>query len=136
MVVSTICSRHMKIKALSDLEQEVMQIVWENDSSSVRDVLKKISKTKELAYTTVATILLRLYEKGLLTRNDKDFAILYSPKISKEDYSKSIAGSFFNKFFQSFGDTAIASFAESIEELPKEKKKYFLDLLEKHDENK
>ncbi len=126
----------MKIKALSDLEQEVMQIIWENDSSSVRDVLKKISETKELAYTTVATVLSRLQEKGLLTRNDKDFAILYSPKISKEDYSKSIAGSFFNKLFQSFGDIAIASFAESIEELPKEKKKYFLELLEKHNENK
>ena len=126
----------MKIKALSELEQEVMNVVWENNSCSVRDVLKEISQKKELAYTTVATILLRLHEKGMVTRNDKDFAILYLPKISKEDYSKSIAGSFFNKFFQSFGDTAIASFAESIEELPKEKKKYFLDLLEKHDENK
>jgi predicted transcriptional regulator len=126
----------MKIKALSELELEVMNLVWENNSCSVRDVLKEISQKKELAYTTVATILLRLNEKGMVIRNDKDFAILYSPKISKEDYSKSIAGSFFNKFFQSFGDTAIASFAESIEELPKEKKKYFLDLLEKHDENK
>lgn len=131
---STIRSRSMKVKALSELELEVMNVVWELDTCAVRDVLGRISKDKELAYTTIATILQRLYEKGLVTRTNKEFIVHYSPKISKTQYSKTVAGSFFTKFFDSFGDAAIASFAESVDELPKEKKEYFLRLLEKSHE--
>lgn len=122
-------------KSLSPLDQEIMNIVWNSDTCSVREVLEQIRKEKELAYTTVATILTRLYDKGLLKRSEKNSVVYYSPKISREKFSKIVAGSFFTNFFQSFGDTAIASFAESIEELPKEKKEYFLKLLEKQNEN-
>lgn len=125
----------MKTKLLSELEQEVMNIVWEFETCSVRDVLEQISKQKELAYTTVATILQRLYEKGLVVRNDKDFAVHYAPKVSKESYSKNMAKSFIQKFVGTFGDIAIASFAESVDKLPKEKKKYFLSLLDQYDKN-
>ncbi len=124
----------MKVKALSELEFEVMNVVWNIQTCSVRDVLAQISKDKDLAYTTIATILQRLHEKGLVNRSDKDFAVHYKPRISKAEYSKSVAGSFFTKFFDSFGDAAIASFAESVDELPREKKEYFLRLLEKSHE--
>lgn len=122
-------------KSLSPLDQEIMNIVWSCGGCTVREVLEQIRKEKELAYTTVATILTRLHEKDLLKRVEKNSVMYYSPKISREDFSKKVAGSFFTNFFKSFGDTAIASFAESIEELPKEKKDYFLRLLEKHNEN-
>lgn len=123
----------MKAKQLSELEQETMSIVWELQNCSVRDVLKKITQTKQLAYTTVATILQRLYEKGLIKRSEDQAIILYSPRIPKEVYSKSMAQTFMTKFISSFGDAAIASFAESIEELPKSKREYFLQLLTKYE---
>ena len=121
-------------KSLSPLDQEIMDIVWNCKKCSVREVLEQILQERELAYTTVATILTRLHDKGLLKRVEKYSVVYYSPKISREEFSKKVAGSFFTNFFQSFGDTAIASFAGSIEELPKEKKEYFLKLLEKHNE--
>lgn len=125
----------MKPKTISELEQEVMNIVWKCRGCSVREVREKLINKKKLAYTTIATILQRLYEKGLVNRDSKDSTLLYSPKISKETYGKKMAHLFINKFFSAFGDVAIASFAESIEKLPKKKKDYFLKLLEKHDKN-
>ncbi len=125
----------MKTKPLSELEQEVMNIVWEFETCSVRDVLEQISKQKELAYTTVATILQRLYEKGLVVQKDKDFMVHYAARVSKEAYSKNMAKSFIQKFVGTFGDIAIASFAESVDKLPKEKKEYFLSLLDQYDKN-
>ena len=110
-----------------------MNIIWEYGHCSVRDVLERINKKKKLAYTTIATILQRLYDKGLVTRTNNEVVFYYSPKLSKENYSKNMARSFIAKFFNSFGDTAISSFAESIEELPKNKKEYFLKLLIKHE---
>lgn len=126
----------MKQKHLSDLEQEVMNIVWELEECSVRDVLEKINKDRQLAYTTVATIFQRLHEKGLVTRKGEGIAFIYSAKLSKETYSKNLAQSFISKFFNSFGDVGLASFAESIDKLPKKKKEYLLELLESYDKAK
>lgn len=123
-------------KSISDLEQKVMNIVWELKKCSVRDVFNILNSPKKLAYTTVATLLQRLHEKGLVNRNDDNLTLLYSPKISKESYSKKMAKLLTNSFFKSFGDTAIASFAESIDKLPKHKREYFLKLLNKKNEVK
>lgn len=126
----------MKSASLGGLEQQIMDIVWEYRSCPARDVLNKLETDKKLAYTTVATILQRLYDKGLLSRKENTAGYIYSPKVSKEKYTKNVAKSFLRNFINSFGDTAIASFADSIEKLPTKKRKYFLKLLEEHDRNK
>ncbi len=126
----------MKSTTLGELEQKIMDILWENKSCSGRDVLKVLEKDKKLAYTTVATILQRLFDKGLLDRKEDKNGYLYSPKITKEKYSKSIAQSFLRKFINSYGDTAIASFAESVDNLPEKKRQYFLDMLDEYDKRK
>ena len=126
----------MITKQLSELEQEVMNVVWELDSCTIRDVVNTFTKTKGYAYTTIATILDRLHEKGLLKKDASTFAVTFIPKITRVEYSKKIATSIFDKFFGTFGDAAIASFAQSIEELPKHKKETLLKLLLEHDKNK
>ena len=126
----------MKSDSLGELEKRIMDIVWEKKSCSAREILIILKKERKIAYTTVATILQRLYDKGLLTRKENKSGYVYSPKLSKERYSKNVAQSFLRNFINSFGDTAIASFAESIDKLPQKKKKYFLKILEEHDKNK
>lgn len=126
----------MRTTSLGELEKQVMDIVWEKKHCSTRDVLIKLEKEKKLAYTTVATILQRLYDKELVNRKESPAGHIYSPKVSKETYTKNVAQSFLKKFINSFGDTAIASFADSIDKLPDKKRKYFLDILEEHDKNK
>lgn len=126
----------MKSASLGELEKQIMDILWECRQCSARDVLTKLEKDRKLAYTTVATILQRLHDKGLVTRKEDKSGYVYTPKLSKEKYSRNIAQSFLNKFISSFGDTAIASFAESIDQLPDAKRKYFLKMLEDHDTNK
>lgn len=123
----------MKVKPLSELEQQVMNIIWNSPRSSVRNVMEKLDK--DFAYTTVATILKRLYEKGIVTKLENKNVFLYSPKITREKYSKSLAQSFIGKLLNSFGDIAIASFANSLDNLPKKKRDYLLKLLESHDKN-
>ncbi len=126
----------MAQKPISELEQEVMNIIWELDRSTIREVQRKLGKSRHLAYTTVATILHRLHQKGLVIQKNKGISFLYSPKLTREAYSKSVASQFINRFFDAFGDAAIASFAESIESLPKSKKVYLLELLEDYDKTK
>lgn len=126
----------MKNISLGELEKQIMDILWACKSCSARDVLIAVEKNRKLAYTTVATILQRLYDKGLLKRTEDKSGHIYSQKVTKESYSRNIAQTFLKKFINSFGDTAIVSFAQSIDRLPEKKRKYFLELLEEYDENK
>lgn len=125
----------MKAKRISDLEQEVMNIVWSKGESTIRDVFDTLTQYRQFAYTTVATLLNRLYAKGLLKRDTKDNIVYFSPKISKESYGKKVANVFFSRFFDAFGDTAVASFAQSLDKLPKDKKEDILQRLSDY-ENK
>jgi predicted transcriptional regulator len=124
------------MKTLGNLEKEVMDIIWEEKTCSTRDVLIKLGKKHKLAYTTVATMLQRLYEKDLVVRKGDKSGYTYTPKFSKEVYSKKIAKGFIHSFVNSFGDSAIVSFVEGIDGLPQEKRAYFVKLLEEHDKNK
>jgi BlaI family penicillinase repressor len=124
------------MKDLSKREIEVMDILWELKRSSVRDIAERIKSEQKLAYTTVATLLQRLYDKGFVARVEEGIGYMYTPKLSKEVYTKNMASSFLTRFIGSFGDIGIASFAESIEKLPEEKRAYFLKLLDEYDKNK
>ena len=121
--------------ALGELEQKVMDVVWNNKACSARDVLSAVGKDKKLAYTTIATILKRLLDKGLLNRKVSSTGHIYSPKVSKEEYSKNVAKNIIGNFINSFGDTAIASFADGIDKLPEMKRREFLKLIKEHDRN-
>lgn len=121
----------MKPRTLGELEQQVMNILWKCDGCSIRDIVTEIKKKRKIAYTTVATILQRLFEKKLVNRKAQKQGYWYTTKVSKESYIKNLATSFLRKMTYSFGDVAITSFAESLESLPKKKKKYLLQLLRK-----
>lgn len=113
-----------------------MDILWEKQTASVRCVLQELKKDRQIAYTTVATILQRLNEKGMVIKKEEKMGHTYLPKISKEDYIKGLSQSFLSNLVTSFGDMAIASFAHSIEDLPKQKKQYFLDMLNQYETEK
>ncbi|OGD73630.1 hypothetical protein A3K29_05940 [Candidatus Collierbacteria bacterium RIFOXYB2_FULL_46_14] len=118
---------------LSPLEQEVMVVVWDLKKCHVRDVVNKFGKAKPMAYTTVATLLDRLYKKGMVNKRNEGMAFVFSPKSTSEEYSKKIAKSFLNNFFDSFGESATVSFAKSVESLQKEKREELLRLLGTHE---
>ena len=128
--------KNPKQKTISSLEQQAMDIIWQLQECSVRDILHTFNKDRKIAYTTVATLCNRLETKGLVKKVEQGKAYIYKPIVSKKMYSKNIAKYFLHNFVSSFGDAAIASFAESIEELPKEKREYFLKLLEHESDTK
>lgn len=125
----------MKPRVLGELEQDVMEIVWNNPNSSISAILDGLRKKREIAYTTVATILQRLFDKGLVERTQTKGHYVYLPKLSKSEYSKKLIKNFLHTITNTFGDVAITSFAESIDSLPKKKKEYLLKLLQEN-ENK
>ncbi|MDP8970944.1 MAG: BlaI/MecI/CopY family transcriptional regulator [Actinomycetota bacterium] len=81
--------RDSSIPALGSLEAKIMQVVWDRpeDYLSVRQTLPLLNG--DPAYTTVMTVMNRLYEKGLLRRRREGRAWAYRPALSREAYAAS-----------------------------------------------
>jgi predicted transcriptional regulator len=69
----------------SDLEQQVLGVLWDNGPSMVRDVLAALPDEKERAYTTVLTILQILEKKGLVRHTRDGLANVYHAKVTREE---------------------------------------------------
>ncbi len=103
------------IKILSDSESEIMEIVWCNGQTCVRDVLKELKKRKKIAYTTVMTVMSRLHEKGVLTRKmNKSGAFVYEPINDKKTFVEEKAGKMIKGLLNEYGDVAVAQFLDAI----------------------
>src|SRR3990167_962742 len=99
----------MKTTSHGELELQVLDILWQSEKSSIGEVYKHINKERNIAYTTVATILQRLFDKGLVDRKAESNHYIYVPKLSKKDYSAKLVKTFISKLVNNFGDIAITS---------------------------
>lgn len=104
------------IKILGDLESEIMEIIWAHDRVSVRCVLLELEKRRKIAYTTVMTVMTRLHEKGILSREmDKSGAFVYVPTKDKKSFMSNASERIIKNFLKEYGDVAVAQFVDIIE---------------------
>src|SRR5918996_1531006 len=82
--------KHTLAEVLGPLEAEVMEVVWDRNEVTVRDVHKTLKANRDIAYTTVMTTLGRLTDKGLLRRVEGQPAHHYSAIVSREQYEEVI----------------------------------------------
>lgn len=115
------------LRPLGQLEQEIMDVLWKKREGSVRDVVKQLLRKKDIAYTTVLTVMNRLVEKGFLRRAENGVAFVYSPVESQEKFLQSTFKKFFSILSRDFGKDVVArQFMESMESLdPAVAKKLF-----------
>ncbi|MCU4175565.1 BlaI/MecI/CopY family transcriptional regulator [Carboxylicivirga sp. N1Y90] len=76
----------MEIKQLTKAEEEVMQILWQLNEGTIKELLDGFS-VKVPAYNTVATVLKVLKKKGIVDNKSMGNTYVYYPLISKEQYS-------------------------------------------------
>lgn len=69
---------------LSEVQHEVMGVVWDLGRCSASDVWKVLEERRGVSRNTVHTLLVRLEEKGWLTRDTEDGNVLFSAAVSRE----------------------------------------------------
>ena len=104
------------IKILGELESLIMEIVWQQELSSVRSVLLELEKKRTIAYTTVMTVMSRLFDKGILKRNmDDSGAYLYQPTRCRESFLAEASKQALRSFIREYGDVDVAQFVDLVE---------------------
>lgn len=74
------------LSKLGELERAAMEVLWDSRSPLlVRDVVQALAG-RDLAYTTVMTVLSRLAAKGFVRREADGRAWRYAPVASREEY--------------------------------------------------
>jgi predicted transcriptional regulator len=76
---------------LGELELRVMEAVWGQPPSTVREVADRMREDTERAYTTVMTTLDRLHKKGLLLREKDGLAWRYQQAVSRASWERQVA---------------------------------------------
>lgn len=89
---------------LTDLQMQVMEAVWERGEATVSEVRDALEPERSLARTTVATLLSRLEERGLLDHRTRGRQYVYRPLLERKDVRRSMIREFADRVFG--GDVA------------------------------
>ncbi len=96
-----------------DLEAVIMDTVWRSDGPMlVRDVVEAIQDDRQIAFTTVQTVMEILYRKGWLTRKKDGRAYRYHATRPREEYTAQLL----SEAFDTTSDRG-AAFSRLLEEL-------------------
>jgi predicted transcriptional regulator len=89
-----------------------MTVLWETGPVNVQTVQARL-KNRDLAYTTVQTMLNVLHRKGKVKRQLKDRAYLYRPVLSRQKAVTQALGDVLDRFFGGSADSLVLSLIET-----------------------
>ncbi len=94
---------------LTRQELQIMKVVWERGSVTVREVFDVISQKKITAYTTILTLMGILEAKGVLTHTKSGRTYLYQPLLSREKATQNQVQDLIVRFFDGSPEKLIES---------------------------
>jgi predicted transcriptional regulator len=97
---------------LTPLELEIMNVLWETGPANVQSVQDRMHG-RELAYTTVQTMLNILHRKGKVKRQLKDRAYIYRPVLSRQKAVTQAVGDMLDRFFGGSADNLVLNLVET-----------------------
>lgn len=83
----------------TDQELEILKVIWQRGQSSVREVYNDLLQRREIAYTTVLTMMGILERKGHLKKTRGERAYLYSPVESQHETQQRMVREFVDRVF-------------------------------------
>jgi predicted transcriptional regulator len=81
-------------------ELEILDLLWEKQKATVREIHEAISKDRPTAYTTVLKLMQIMHEKGLVRRDEKGKAHVYRPSRSQQQTQRSLVTDLLDKAFR------------------------------------
>jgi predicted transcriptional regulator len=115
-------SRDPVARYLGKLQAAVMEIFWNRDSATVREVADELNKARALAYTTVLTLVSRLFARELLAREPEGRGFRYRATKSREEFLADLSDQLIDRLFADFGAIGVTRVGERLSELSEQEK--------------
>ncbi len=89
-----------KFHRLGDLQLRIMKVLWSCGEATVADVHRTLHGSRELAYTTVATMLRKMEARGLVRHRPEGRSFLYRPLVPEDAVSRGMADHLLDRLFE------------------------------------
>jgi BlaI family transcriptional regulator, penicillinase repressor len=121
-----------KSEQMTPLELEIMQVLWEIGPASVQTVQRQLKR--DLAYTTVQTMLTVLHRKDKVKRTLKDKAYIYRPAVSRTKFTGRAVREFIDRMFGGSAEGLVMNLLQE-KHLTPEKLASLRELVEKEEQD-
>lgn len=98
-------------KQLTKAEEQVMQVLWQLELGTVKDIIEQLPKPKP-AYNTVSTIVRILENKKFIKHKSFGKGYIYYPAIKKEEYSNQRIHKLMDSYFGGSFKSMVSFFVE------------------------
>ena len=107
---------------LGTLEAAIMRLMWTVDTATVRSIFELLrADGRSVAYTTVMTVMARLAEKQILSRELAGKTHVYRAVLTEDQFVRAAAAKRVQALVDEFGDVAIAQFLATVNDLSPER---------------
>ena len=108
-----------KLYRLGDLQLRIMRVLWNLGPASVAQVQDRL-EGDPLAYTTVATMLRKMEDRGLVRHREHQRRFIYEAAVTAEDVTRSMADDLVDRLFEGSLADAVSHLLETREVSPRE----------------
>lgn len=84
----------------TESELEILQVLWEKQKATVREVHEILALTKDVGYTTTLKLMQIMFDKGLVRRDESSKTHIYEPLASREKTQKQLVSRMVDTLFQ------------------------------------
>jgi predicted transcriptional regulator len=77
-----------------------MQVLWQRGEATVGDVFEAIRKERDLAYTTIATMLRKMEARGLVAHRAEGRTFIYRAALEEQAVTSNMSGHLLDRFFE------------------------------------
>lgn len=104
---------------LGDLQLQIMKVLWKSRTASVAEVHSQLG-AERFAYTTVATMLRKMEDRGLVRHREEQRRFIYSPAVRAEDVTRSAADDLVDRLFEGSLADAVSHLLQTRDISPQE----------------
>lgn len=100
---------------LDDLQLKIMQVLWREGEVGVSDIQEqlRVKEDRELAITTLNTVLQRLYKRGIVNYRKEGRQYIYRAEVTEKETQSSMASSLIDKLFKGKSSVLVNHLLES-----------------------
>ena len=83
----------------TDAELQILQVLWDHGPSTVRSIHDRLSESRDTAYATTVKMLVIMFDKGLVVRDDSVRPQIYRAATSRKRTQKRMLKEFIQKVY-------------------------------------
>jgi predicted transcriptional regulator len=102
---------------IGSLEADILAVAWQHDQTTVRQVYETLRERRQIAYTTVMTVMNNLVKKHLLLQDKSHIAYVYTPAIPGREVVQTVLESVVDRLLTGQYNVAVSQLLKLDREL-------------------